>query len=500
MTTRNLHTTRVDLPEDPEMRRRFRIVNQNIEALRTQLERLTLNNGLIQEELIDHGGIAGLADDDHTQYSRADGTRDFTAPVGGQEPVDLDHLTTKSYVDDGDSALEATLDQYTALLNAAVLETIDVHIENNGGVTELHLQASGGGDLTFIFGSEQYTLDCTPNATVALTSGTDTVPVENFVYVTESGGVLTLEASTVGWPATAYAPISTVVLQSNATFQTDGALKHHAWTDHISKSTENGHLQHINRWIRQRPAAWISGCAAGNLSVSAPDAYISVASGVVQQLHEHTMPAWDLNGDHCYVVNDPTTAYKRITTLDDITQDASGGAINNKWMNLVVWGVVSENDADCHYFVNLPSGTYNTAAQAALDASAHAVYSIPSEYVGCAFLVARYNVQAKDSGTWVQDSITDLRGQFPSTGAGTGGGLGAVSPLTTKGDVWVYSTEDARLGVGTDAQVLTADSSEATGLKWAAAASGGSPPTDFDLLTDGVSELVFAGGDVVWIT
>ena len=33
-----------------------------------------------------------------------------------------------------------------------------------------------------------------------------------------------------------------------------------------------------------------------------------------------------------------------------------------------------------------------------------------------------------------------------------------------------------------------------------AVASGGIPPTAFDLLTDGVSELVFAGGDVVWIT
>lgn len=31
-------------------------------------------------------------------------------------------------------------------------------------------------------------------------------------------------------------------------------------------------------------------------------------------------------------------------------------------------------------------------------------------------------------------------------------------------------------------------------------ATGGSPPTDFDLLTDGVSSLIFAGGDVVWIT
>jgi hypothetical protein len=52
-----------------------------------------------------------------------------------------------------------------------------------------------------------------------------------------------------------------------------------------------------------------------------------------------------------------------------------------------------------------------------------------------------------------------------------GGGL--TSPLTTKGDVWGYSTTNARVAVGTNGQVLTADSTAATGVAWATAASGG---------------------------
>jgi hypothetical protein len=41
-----------------------------------------------------------------------------------------------------------------------------------------------------------------------------------------------------------------------------------------------------------------------------------------------------------------------------------------------------------------------------------------------------------------------------------------TSPLTTKGDIFVRSTVDTRLPVGTDGQILTANSSVAEGLSW----------------------------------
>lgn len=53
---------------------------------------------------------------------------------------------------------------------------------------------------------------------------------------------------------------------------------------------------------------------------------------------------------------------------------------------------------------------------------------------------------------------------------------GTASPLTTKGDLYVFSTVNDRLPIGTDTWVLTADSTQPSGMKWAAI-SGGSGVT-----------------------
>ena len=84
--------------------------------------------------------------------------------------------------------------------------------------------------------------------------------------------------------------------------------------------------------------------------------------------------------------------------------------------------------------------------------------------------------------TWVTDAAGDITGVTAGTGISGGGTSGTVTvtnsmatAIDAKGDLIGGTGADtfARLAVGTNGQVLTADSAESTGLKWAAPASSG---------------------------
>ena len=63
------------------------------------------------------------------------------------------------------------------------------------------------------------------------------------------------------------------------------------------------------------------------------------------------------------------------------------------------------------------------------------------------------------------------------------------SPLTTKGDLFTYDTDNQRLGVGTDGQALIADSAEATGLKWGTVSADNMATADLTLTGDRTHDL-----------
>ena len=69
------------------------------------------------------------------------------------------------------------------------------------------------------------------------------------------------------------------------------------------------------------------------------------------------------------------------------------------------------------------------------------------------------------AGVGVMEEITIGTGLSLSSGTLSNSAT-YTSPLTTKGDIFVRSTVDTRLPVGANTQILAADSTEVTGLKW----------------------------------
>jgi hypothetical protein len=104
-------------------------------------------------------------------------------------------------------------------------------------------------------------------------------------------------------------------------------------------------------------------------------------------------------------------------------------------------------------------------------------------------------VEAYDGSTWISIGSTgDITGVTAGTGISGGGTSGTVTvtnsmatAIDAKGDLIAGTAADSfsRLAVGTNGQVLTADSAEATGMKWATAGGGGGGLTLLETLTLG---------------
>jgi hypothetical protein len=119
--------------------------------------------------ITDHGALAGLTDDDHTQYTLADGTRAFSGVVGGVTPTSSAHLTTKQYVDTDTAALlasgiadEANLVSVSGHLQSEIDAVESSDVDDVNSVTG-SVVIAGAGEVSVSTTSQTITISGTPH-------------------------------------------------------------------------------------------------------------------------------------------------------------------------------------------------------------------------------------------------------------------------------------------------------------------------------------------------
>jgi hypothetical protein len=160
-------------------------------------------------------------------------------------------------------------------------------------------------------------------------------------------------------------------------------------------------------------------------SYSAPDFVITVEETIASAVADGTI------GDDIHIINDPTTPYRSTTNLNDLTVDSTNTSLTNRWFSIVVWGVMNKGGEVSHLMCNLPSGSYATSETIAIaDASGYTNFTIPKDFQGVGFLIARFTLRKGAGSTFTYNSSTgyqDLRGFFPNTTAGAATGSSGIS-------------------------------------------------------------------------
>lgn len=294
--------------------------------------------------------------------------------------------------------------QLMNLVNGYFLEEIRVIITSNGTVVTLTLDKKDGGDLTIIESGVHLPLDTTPALTIALTLGSDTSPILNYIYIENK----ILTKSTTGFPSSIHEKIGTFLVQSATGAQADGLYKAHIHSNIVSEE-----IEHLSSWVRKQHTTWESG--VGLTSSVGVDLFdIATTAGIVSQLHEHVFAAFDTSvSDVVFVINDSSTPFNKVSDLTNILTDSLGVTMSNRRFNLIIWGI--ESNGESKLMVNLPSGSYGNDIDAIDDVNSFNNFIIASEFKGTAFLISRLTVRHQSGpNSWSILQNEDLRGQLPS--------------------------------------------------------------------------------------
>ena len=212
--------------------------------------------------------------------------------------------------------------------------------------------------------------------------------------------------------------------------------------------------------------------AAGGISTTLSDGNILVGNG--SNVATSVNPSGDVDVTNAGVfsissgvivnadINDSAAiAYSKLGTIPTWNQNTTGNA-----------ATVTTN-ADLTGDVTSSGNATAIASGVILNADVNASAAIAYSKLGT---IPTWNQNT--SGSAASLSATLAIGSGGTGQTGQTAAFDALSPTTTKGDIIASNGSDnLRLAVGSNTHVLTADSSEATGVKWASAGAGSSPWT-----------------------
>lgn len=406
-----------------------------------------------------------------TFLSQATNKSNYAVSEETPSSADDNHMSNNVAVGQtsGPYSLEGARSTYTGIIEAnaatkafigCTYDTLALTVSSNGTTITATVEKEGTGAFTGLFSTGAHRFTTVP-LSVSLTAGTNVAPQKNYVYILASNKTLT--ANTSGWPAAEHIPIGVVLAQSAASAQSDGIFAATHWDAHVYDPSDNGHIIHQNLWAHEHPPLWISGVAltvdvTSNVGVD-DDIDIAVTTGEVLKLHKVSFPALDTRGSaSIYVANSSVAAYTKVGTLGTVLKTHSGGGAiaNNQYANVVIWGTVSELAGTSKLFANLPSGFYNNQANALADNQKRAVYTIPTDFRGCAFLISRlvFKYTTADGGTWELVGSYDLRGQ--EAGLFNGGNAAPVSTQFADNAFTIYDDSDPTKVAAFQASGITA--------------------------------------------
>ncbi len=309
--------------------------------------------------------------------------------------------------------------------NSTFAEQFDFKITSNGTVITGSLEKTNTGDLTMQFANSEYVvLDCTPAKTITITAGTDIAPVLRYYYVLQSAQTIITEG--LSWPSAEHIKVARINVPSAAFIQTKNVYSNQNINNMNSlvAGDLSGMLVHLGHKIRESVGATYNSGLAG---AAGAGEYLDVSggttvrfkmdAGVIIQMHHHAFNAVDTSASSVVLVrNFSGTNWNDISNIYDIVNDSLGATINNKYFNLMCIAIASK-ETD-YVMINVPSGSYNTLANATEDKDMFDDLTIPLEFRGVATLICRMTIR-KAASAWVVHQIDDLRGITPSSISGS---------------------------------------------------------------------------------